>query len=320
MKKKNRLILSVATLLLLTLLCLSACTSDSEVVWDETFIQELNPDAEIMKQLSSAVQDIDLTSTRDDVTVHIKQTLGDAKTMYIALDITYPDERDNNESGIESDGAVPPDELRPNICELITGTVQYADIQGKNPDLIKHLYLNKKAMYNGGGNFTTLKSTSQGNTISCLISLNSDNKSFPADRPITLMIGDFYTFNGDENITIYPEIHLISWTPTNEAPLIERTITTEDNQIIGGILLSPFSFAGHLSASDYETVEEFYQSIHFITPRGTEFKPAKGVGIGGSFSLPGGAASQSFLFKQPIDLNTIKEIEIGGYTVDVQAK
>lgn len=311
--------LKITMLLVLSLtlvLLFSSCASRPNVIWDDTFTQELNPDADIMQKLSGSVQNIDLQSSRDDVTVHVKQTLGDAKTLYIALDIILPGERDHRDAELESNDSVAPYSITPRVCELVAGPVEYSDIKDLTPALIEHLYFSKRIMIGDGSGVALVQTSITENTFSYLMYLSGDDKFFIPDT-ITLIIGDFSVSKDDMEIASYPEIHLISWTPTNDAPLVEKTITTKDNKIIGSVLLSPFSFSGKVFSSDYETIDEFYQSIYFIQQDGTEFMPKKYHGSGGGFSLPGGAASQNFLFAQPLDIDTIKEIQIGGHTVKV---
>ena len=44
--------------------------------------------------LDRAMQTIDQESTLEDITVHVRQTLGDSRSLYIIFDVIYPGEAD----------------------------------------------------------------------------------------------------------------------------------------------------------------------------------------------------------------------------------
>lgn len=110
MKNNHKHIMLLVMLFLLAFF-LSSCTTKTEtttpsittpaVEWDPTFVNELKLDPSIMNKLNDSVQNINLKSSINGVTVHVKQTLGDAKTLYIALDVLFPDDVD---VGLISDG------------------------------------------------------------------------------------------------------------------------------------------------------------------------------------------------------------------------
>lgn len=308
MKKRKRRFALGVSILLVAVLFLPSCTDNSQVVWDEIFVQELNPDEETMQALRDSVQNVDIQSTGDDgVTVHVRQTLGDAKSMYIALQVTFPDDLDPAVS-IAS----------PLVSEFVSGKVDEKDLTALSSEALIGKYARKGAMA-GGGNRTcsAVQESAQDNSFLYLISLNSDEPFTFEGGIATLLIGGFTIVRGDGTGKTYPSVHAISWTPTNEVTTVDRTITTEDGKIAGRVLLSPFSFTGSLYFSDYKEMKDFYRSIYFIQNDGTEYKPSHGGSSGRGLS-DNGAVSQSYLFKQPLDLDNIKEVHFGGYTVDVQ--
>lgn len=307
MKKRKRNFAPAVAILLIAVLFLPACADNSQVVWDEIFVQELNPDAETMQALRDSVQNVDIQSTGDDgVTIHVRQTLGDAKSMYIALQVTFPDD-------LDSAASIAP----PLVSEFVSGKVDEKDLTALSSEALIGKYARKGAMAGSGSRTcSATQESAQDNSFLYLISLNSDEPFIFEKGTATLLIGGFTIVRGDGTGKTYPSVHAISWTPTNQATVVERTITTKDEKIAGRVLLSPFSFTGSLYFSGYKEMKDFYRSIYFIQNDGTEYKPSHSGG-GGAFS-DNGSVSQSYLFKQPLDLDNIKEIHIGGYTVNVQ--
>ena len=120
----------VAVIFVMLLVCavlLSSCASQKQVVWDESFIACLRPSEEIMQKLSGSVQDVDLKSSHDDVTVHVKQTLGDEKTLYIAMDVLFPDDIDLQTMTAEHSSRV---QIIPKNIAFLEGKTEAADIKG----------------------------------------------------------------------------------------------------------------------------------------------------------------------------------------------
>lgn len=316
MKRKKRCFVLFVALLLVVMLALSACndtsqgTNNAPVVWDEIFVQELNPDEETMQALQNSVQDVNLQSSLDGVTIDIIQTLGDAKSMHIALKITFPDDLDSAARIIA-----------PQIREFVSGRVDEDDFTALSREELIGKYARKSAMSGGGSmNFTAVQEEAQDNSFSYLISLNSDEPFVFENDIATFLIGDFTIVRGDGTGKTYYGVHAISWAPTNEAPLVDRTIIAEDGEAVGRVLLSPFSFTGSVYTDAYKEPSDFSRSIRFIQSDGTAYTPpARGArgSTGGSYE---GfiQRSESYLFAQPLDLSTIKDIQIGGYTVNVQ--
>lgn len=318
-KKKYRLILS-AIPLLLALLCLSACTTEEEVIWDEVFADTLHLNEESKQKLSGHLQDINLTSTHDDVTVHLKQTLGDAKTLYMTMDVTFPADVD-----LQTMIAEPQDagEIIPRNMAILAGKAEAADIKGLSWQEIKDEYNYDWILFvNGTDALSSLRieKTSYdfvNHTISYLICFNSDVQRLNVDT-VTLFVGNFVLDDGDTDLSLNPEIHTITWSPQNKSDVRELQITAENGASRGNIVLSPFSFNAYVIHSEFKTADEFDQSIQFIHMDGSEMQ--RPIFLLGDFAHSSGMAIIRDIFPTPMDIDNIKEIRIGGYTVNVQAK
>lgn len=209
MKKNKRSFALFVALLLTTALALSACTDRSQnddnnaVVLDEVFVQEFNPNVKTMHTLQSSAQDVDLQSSLNDVTVHVRQTLGDAKTMYIALKVTIPEELD---ASIES--------VSPQICEFVSGTVDEKDLSDLSSADLLSTYIRNGAMAGGGSmHISAVSESMQDNSLLYLLVLNSDEPFHFEEDTATLLIGDFTVVRGDGTGKTYPGVHAISWQP-----------------------------------------------------------------------------------------------------------
>ncbi|MDD4389954.1 MAG: DUF4179 domain-containing protein [Eubacteriales bacterium] len=319
-KNKCRLILSVVALLLLSLLCLPACTTSPgtettappittpSIEWDPIFVNEFNPDPNIMSKLSGSVQDINLKSSVNGITVHIKQTLGDAKTLYIALDILFPDDvdvglisNDNKQDGVTVS-------TLPETLRLFEGKIAYDDTDARPS--------HKKIPDTGSTKIETRGIDLKNNSVSFLLSFNSNYKCFDVEE-VTLLVGNFNLKQDSAEVKTYPDLHTISWRVENKTPIIEKKIRDGD-QIVGTFLLSPFSFTGTLYLSDYKIANAFHHSIRFVLKDGRIFQPETALtGKSGGFSPSTGNATRSYLFTQPIDIDNIKEVHIGGFRIKI---
>ena len=75
------------------LLALTGCTDTSSAPQPDEILTDhagLNLKSLSPETLAAALQTIDQTSTGQDVTVHVRQTLGDAMTLYVAYTAVFP--------------------------------------------------------------------------------------------------------------------------------------------------------------------------------------------------------------------------------------
>lgn len=319
-RKKHGLIFSVV-LLLIAALCLPSCANDSQATWDEMFVQELNPDADIIKKLNGSIQNVDLKSSIDGVTVHVKQTLGDEKTLYIAMDVVFPDDVDLKTMMAPPGGDSIQAQIIPKDMAILEGKATNADIKGLSWEEIHDKYKYNWLFFEmdtlSSLNIRKTSCDFANNTISYLLLFNSDIKRLNVNT-VSLFVGDFVLNSNGTDIPMTPGIHTIAWTPQNESAVRELEITAADGSSRGNIVLSPFSFNAYVTYSQFKTADEFDQSIRFINIDGSEMK--RPIYLVGSASPDSGMTIIDTLFSSPRDIDNLREIQIGGYTVKVQLR
>lgn len=313
-KRKYHLILSIA-LIFVAAFMLSSCATEAEVVWDEAFTDALHLNEESMQTLSGHLQDINLTSTHDGVTVHLKQTLGDAKTLYITMDVTFPEDLDLQAMILDPQDGGMKGHIAPRNMAILAGKADAADINGLSWQEIKERYNYDWIIFDymrGPLSSLSIEKTSYdfaNHTASYLICFNSNMQRFHGDT-VTLFVGDFALNDGDTDLSVSPDIHTITWSPQNKSDVRELQITAENGASRGMIVLSPFSCSAYVIPSELRTVDEFDQWIQFICFDGSERQDRA--------SLVGNFSSISTVFSTPLNIDNLKEIRLGGYTVNVQ--
>lgn len=323
--KNNYKIIKLLIITVFFTFALSSCTTntDTELIpppttqWDALFVNTLNPDPSIMHKLDSSVQDINLKSSINGVTVHVKQTLGDAKTLYIAFDVIFPDDINAeflSDEDVQSGTFI---SSLPGTVELFEGKIDHNDIKEMNVSQVNAKYSSNKIPFEGNASIERKEVDVEKNSMSYLLSFNSNNKCFDVNE-LTLLIEGFNLKKSDTDIKHYSGLHAISWPVENTTPIMEKEIFNKD-QVVGSILLSPFSFTGTIDSSDYKTAYEFHTSIQFIFKDGRILQPETALtGKSGSFDPNVGSATRSYLFTQPVDVDNVDQIKIGGFTVDLK--
>ena len=82
----KRILLPLSLLLLLALA--AGCSAQGEAQLDPTMAQQLQIDETMAATLAPGIQDVDVTDRGTDLTIHVRQTLGNDRELYVLYDVT----------------------------------------------------------------------------------------------------------------------------------------------------------------------------------------------------------------------------------------
>ena len=82
----KRILLPLSLLLLLALA--AGCSAQGEAQLDPTMAQQLQIDETMAATLAPGIQDVDVTDRGTDLTLHVRQTLGNDRELYVLYDVT----------------------------------------------------------------------------------------------------------------------------------------------------------------------------------------------------------------------------------------
>ncbi len=285
--KRNRMI---CTLLSAAVLCaclwLAGCGQQGEgaqsVTLDPRIAEFLSLDSQQASTLANGIQNVDVTTKGNDFTLHVIQTLGNQRELYILYDVTFAD-------NVELPAL---DESWP---DPQTGDFQSADGQ--------------RAEHHGAGNEVI---SLEGRTLTYLAYVNWEDDTFPKGEMI-FSVGDF---SNDEDptvptVTLTKETLEASWTPTNQGTLLQRDMTDPDGKNVGTMILSSYSVSFQLTeALQIPDTEEGWKThiCCLLDDQGKEvYKHA----------ASGGGAYWSTSFGMYVDLSKLATVQLGEYTASL---
>lgn len=214
--KRNR---TICTLLSAAVLCaclwLAGCGQQGEETnsaLDPRIAEYLSVDSEQASALADGIQNVDVTTKGNDFTLHVIQTLGNQRELYILYDVTFGDSVELPES----------DEVQPGAWIFDFQSVEEARAtthSAKNEPI-----------------------SQEGRTQTYLGYVNWENDTFPGGE-MAFSVGEF--FAGDQTLT--QETLKASWTPTNQGTLLQRDMTDPDGKNVGTMTLSSYSVSFQLT-------------------------------------------------------------------------
>lgn len=214
--KRNR---TICTLLSAAVLCaclwLAGCGQQGEETnsaLDPRIAEYLSLDSEQANTLADGIQNVDVTTKGNDFTLHVIQTLGNQRELYILYDVTFADGVKLPES----------DEVQPGAWIFDFQSVEEA-----------------RATTHSAKNEVI---SQEGRTQTYLGYVNWENDTFPGGE-MAFSVGEF--FAGDQTLT--QETLEASWTPTNQGTLLQRDMTDQDGKNVGTMTLSSYSVSFQLA-------------------------------------------------------------------------
>lgn len=213
--ERNR---TFSTLLSAAVLCaclwLAGCGQQGaqSVTLDPRIAEYLSLDSAQASALAEGIQNVDVTTKGNDFTLHVIQTLGNQRELYILYDVTFADSVKLPES----------DEVQPGAGIFDFQSVEEA-----------------RATTHSAKNEVI---SQEGRTQTYLGYVNWENDTFPGGE-MAFSVGEF--FAGDQTLT--QETLKASWTPTNQGTLLQKDMTDQYGKNVGTMFLSPYSVSFQLT-------------------------------------------------------------------------
>lgn len=214
----KRILLPLSLLLLLALA--AGCSAQGEAQLDPTMAQQLQIDETMAATLAPGIQDVDVTDRGTDLTLHVRQTLGNDRELYVLYDVT-----------LAGTVALPAGEegwFGPQ-----TVTLQGVEESTASRGSVQSVFLDK-----------------EGQTITYL-SYFSRGIPWPAGD-LRLSVGDFVS----DATSLTQEVAQVTWTPENQGTVLEGTVQNPAGEAVGSVTLTPFSLSYAFTEGAHLELEE----------------------------------------------------------------
>lgn len=214
----KRILLPLSLLLLLALA--AGCSAQGEAQLDPTMAQQLQIDETMAATLAPGIQDVDVTDRGTDLTLHVRQTLGNDRELYVLYDVT-----------LAGTVALPAGEegwFGPQ-----TVTLQGVEESTAHSGSVQTAFLDKERQ-----------------TITYLSYFSRDT-AWPAGD-LRLSVGDFVS----DETSLTQEVAQVTWTPENQGTVLEGTVQNPAGEAVGSVTLTPFSLSYAFTEGAHLELEE----------------------------------------------------------------
>ena len=224
----KRILLSLSLLLLLALA--AGCSAQGEAQLDPTMAQQLQIDETMAQQLqidetmaatlAPGIQDVDVTDRGTDLTLHVRQTLGNDRELYVLYDVTLA-------------GTVILPDGEEGWFGPQTVTLQGVEESTAHSGRVQTAFLDKERQ-----------------TITYLSYFSRDT-AWPAGD-LRLFVGDFVS----DETSLTQEVAQVTWTPENQGTVLEGTVQNPAGEAVGSVTLTPFSLSYAFTEGAHLELEE----------------------------------------------------------------
>ncbi|NLH02211.1 MAG: hypothetical protein GX488_10045 [Clostridiales bacterium] len=278
-KPNSRPLIAIAIIMLI-LIQFTSCAPEKSAV-NQNIAQYLNINK--TKNLDSYIQDLNLKSSKDGITVDVKQSFGNEKTVYIAFEVLFPD-----------DVKLPSND---NEINIMPQTIQL--ISDENNSL------------NGFSGIYPICINKENNSISYIYFFDGEEICFNGTK-VTLTINEFRDTTEDGCVS--PNSFSVSWNPTNISKTKTFDILDKHDKTIGYATLSPLSLSVAIDQSVFVSYEELIESVKLIGTDGT----ALDIKWRSSGSSDNNMRKAHMVFNELIDPDTMQKIIIDDYAINLQ--
>lgn len=245
----KRILLPLSLLLLLALA--AGCSAQGEAQLDPTMAQQLQIDETMAATLAPGIQDVDVTDRGTDLTIHVRQTLGNDRELYVLYDVT-----------LAGTVALPAGEegwFGPQ-----TVTLQGVEESTASRGSVQSVFLDK-----------------EGQTITYLSYFSRDT-AWPAGD-LRLSVGDFVS----DDASLTQEVAQVTWTPENQGTVLEGTVQNPAGEAVGSVTLTPFSLSYAFTEGAHLELEEIngmaLPNAYLLDSQGMARRAGSASGGGGNW-------------------------------------
>ena len=255
--------------------------SASPAVLDPLLAEHLNIGDSLPEGLEQSIQMIEKEISGKDCDVFVRQTMGDAQTLYVLYDVTFAEGIDLTCQGNES--------IEPDLLQLTQKEGQLLPLNMWGTELVAE----------------------DGQTLTFLTYFCSWD-TWQSESEINFVVGDFQKTDGLQQTTLTDEEATLSWLPTNQAESLEGEVVNETGEVMGNVSLSPFALAFSLNPAeeiDFMTLidktEIMCRDGQALHVQGRTGGTQEGEQVNGMVKL-----------QEILDLETVTAVQIDGHTVN----
>ena len=241
--------------------------------------------------VSAATQELNLTSEAGGCQATLQKALGDAMTLYLSLNVTYPEGTDLSD----------PSKL-----------VQGADYRASDRVILSEGTITDPAQMPAKISDTDISSVSfQGSqtgdrTANYLITISYRDAVLTPGQDVTLLYEDRPTGTS----------HLFHWTVETQAPIRQAELTDQEGNVAGTGVFSPF--AAYLTIQDNAIATSMepdllLEQMVFLDESGAPVDGFQGTGVGGS-AAPMLFEADAFV---PVSPDQLSAVRLGEHTLNI---
>lgn len=272
------------------------------VNWDGIFENAFGRESAASPVTATAFQQVGVTSACDDVTLTVREALGDSKTIYMILDYQVPETVDREwlreswersgpveliDVGYYAAGDWDWERLKEAEDSLWAGK-DWADFTWRNTYFGHHCSLYGERFPGGGGSMISAEGyNAETGTMTFMLMFNTDSKEKSLqDQPLTLVVLPPAMEREGEVVPLADHPALITFQPEYTAKVRTGGVTAEDKSYMVGVKVSPFTVAVDYYGSGYMELEEIRGDTVLVLADGTELSVTELTqGYGGSRSV-----------------------------------
>lgn len=280
------------------------------VNWDRIFTEHFGKDAAATDMAAELFQEVGVTAVCDDVTLTVREAVGDDHTVYVILDYQLPGTVDRAELAerwreVDTAGMW-------GVDFVPTDAVTWADIRGQDFDEAWKSVRRSVAVADRWVGYSGRGPGRRGydpetNTLTWFLCVTPSLPADLTDRPLTILI-DALTL-GDEPLTDHPAI--ITFQPVNNARTISGACEDKETGVSFQVSLSPLALMVKTSGERYEEFGTIYEKAALVYTDGTAVPALElaSSGVGGS--------DTTMRFDELLDITKICAIRIGNLEIPV---
>lgn len=278
--------ISYAFILVVFIVLFCSCERDT-VEMNELFYDFLDTTQIKEEVLQVALQDVNEENTDADLSLDVIQTITYEGFMCILAKISYPDD-----IILESNFNI----LSPAKIELYDGDVSVEDALYKTPRSLK----------SNSWHSEIIKVDKSNNTViyKYMISLKDVELM---GRTVSLVLSDFKYLDSDNVNDTLVENLISVWTIEKVGYSAVLDIDVPDEEMVGKVVITPFSVDVDLLVSEFDDMDELKKSIYLVFKDGTQLSLKNCLGSNNS----NGHITLTYYFESLIDPENLVKVVIG---------
>lgn len=275
------------------------------VNWSWIFTEQFGRDAAATDMAAKLFQEVNVTSVCDDVTLTVRETVGDDHTIYMILDYQLPDTVDRAELAerwreVEMAGLWA-------VIFVQTDAMAWEDIRGQDFDEVWRSVArsvpvdDRRGRWFIEGSFGCRGYDPETNTLTWLLSATPDLSTNLTEWPLTVVMDALVL--GDEPLTDHPAI--VTFRPVNNARTVSGACEDGETGVSFQVVLSPLALKIKACGERYEELGRIYEEAALVYTDGAVV-PAltlASCGIGGG--------DTTMRFDELLDIKDIRAVRIG---------